>query len=155
MKKIEIDNEINNFEKTLKELRVKEDVSKSPAYDTIRCLLELISRLKIQLKRDTFFSFVEQRLNIKLSAYEKDYIVGYADEKILSKCSSITRECLISHIKLAYLGEDFMTSGGKALRIIKVPKLDTFTWNGKVLPCELLDETMNKLYENNWRYYIL
>lgn len=152
--KVQIDREITSFIETLGELRRREDVRKSSAYDTIGCLLEVIDRLKIQLKRDTFFSFVEQRLDIKLEKYEKDYILGYAGENVLSKCASVTRESLIGYIKLAYSGKDLILYTGKTLRIITVPKLDTYIYEGIVLPSELLCDTMNRLYENNWRYSI-
>lgn len=153
--KIQYDREINSFIETLKELKQALDVRKTAAYDTIGCLLEILDRLKVQLKRDAFFSFVEQQLNITLEAYEKDYILGYKGENVLSKCDTVSRECLIGYLKLAYLGEEFVHSRGYILRVIKIPKRDTYEFNKILLPAELLCETMNKLYGNKWRYTII
>lgn len=152
MKKIEIDNEINNFEKVLKELMKKEDVRESVAYDTIRGLLEIIIRLKIQLKRETFFTFVEQRLDIKLNDDEKDYILGY--KPIIVR--SMIRKDLIDCIKLAYNGEDVIFNyDANSFRLIKVPRGHTYKYNEVSLPSNHLVETMDKLYDNKWRYAII
>lgn len=151
MNKIEFDIEINKFEQMLKELRTREDIRKSVSYDTIRCLLEIITRLKTQLARETFFTYVEQALDIKLSDNEKDYILGHNS---IIRCSMV-REDLIDCIKLAYNGEDVVFNfGSNSFRLIKVPIGHTYKYNGVSLPSNHLVETMNKLYGNNWRYAI-
>ena len=149
--KEQFNREITSFKETLKELREKCDVKETTAKNRISVIIWNLEELEKELKKDVFLSFVEQKLDIKLNEDEKCYILGYNHT---IRCSMI-REDLLDCIKLAYNGEDVtFNCSSNSFRLIKVPIGHTYEYKGVSLPSNHLVETMNKLYGNNWRYYI-
>lgn len=152
--KVQIDREIASFKETLAELKNKHDVANSTAGTTIRKIITLIEEMQTELKTDTFISFVEQVLGIKLDWRERYFILGRTGYEEVTLQRSINRGTLLECIKVAYEGEDILDKVKGTKRLIRVPRGLTYCYKGAVLPAELLCEIMNKLYQNNWRYYI-
>lgn len=149
--KEQFDREITSFKETLKELREKYDVIGTTAKNRINVIIWNLEELEKELKKDVFLSFVEKKLDIKLSVDDKCYILGYTHT---IKCPMI-REDLLDCIRLAYNGEDVIFNDyTNSFRLIKVPRGHTYKYKGAYLPSGHLVETMNKLYGNNWRYVI-
>lgn len=152
--KEQFDREIKSFKETLRELKQKNDVKDTTASSTIDRIIAYLGMLELELKRDVFISFIEQTLNIKLNQKERRFIIFNDKYGEIQLETHPMRSTLIEIIKLAYNGEDIIDNIKGRIRLIRVPKGLTYTYKGVKLPCETLYETMNKLYNHNWRYYI-
>lgn len=152
--KEQFDREIKSFKETLKELKQRNDVKNTSAETTINKMIMQLGVLELELKRDVFLSFIEQKLNIKLSPKERLFILGRTGYEEILLDMPVRRSTLLECIRIACEGKDISNGSNIKERLIEIPIKFSFEYKGVLVPCGMLSETMDKLYDKNWRYYI-
>lgn len=152
--KEQFDREITSFKETLRELKQRDDVKNTSAESTIHKIIKQLGVLELELKRDVFMSFTEQKLKIKLSPKERFFILGRIGYEEILLDMSARKSAILECIRMAYEGKDISNGSNIKERLIEIPIKFLVEYKGVLVPYGILSETMDKLYNKNWRYII-